>query len=125
MEKTIINKVDKDRLDLVLKLIDDYKIKFPVATISKKLGRGKGEVSEYLNGKKPMSENFYNLFIEQYPLKISDATNKQALASLQAAVRILTLEVIQLRHVVNKESVTQVSLELDRMMKQEVERLLG
>ena len=58
--------VDRDRLEEVLAIIDDKKIKFPNATISKELNKDKSEVSSYLNAKKPMSTNFYETFMKVY-----------------------------------------------------------
>ncbi len=65
----MLQKADKDRLDKVLQTVESYKIRFPVAEISRKLNRGKGEVSSYLNGNKPMSDNFYKTFMEEFPPK--------------------------------------------------------
>ena len=62
----MLQKVDKDRLDKVLKVIQDKGMKFPVATIEKDLNINKGNVSAYLKGKKSMSDNFYNSFMQQY-----------------------------------------------------------
>lgn len=62
----MLQKVDKDRLVKVLSVIENAKIKFPNATISKDLERSSSTVSDYLNGKKPMSENFYRDFVERY-----------------------------------------------------------
>lgn len=45
---TMLQKIDKERLDKVLKLIEINKIRFPVAEISKRTGEDKGNI--ILNG---------------------------------------------------------------------------
>ena len=69
LQKTDLEKlavVDRDRLEAVLAIINERKIKFPNATISKELNKDKSEVSSYLNAKKPMSTNFYETFMKLY-----------------------------------------------------------
>ena len=93
----MLQKVDKDRLDKVLSLVELNKIRFPVAELSKKLGKSKGEISDYLSGKKPMSNNFYNAFIELYnieqakPLPATESFNQNevSLHSLIESNRVL------------------------------------
>ncbi len=63
---TNLQKVDRERLSEVLEAIEYNKIKFPIAKISQALGRDKGEVSVYLNGVKPMSDNFYTTFMKKF-----------------------------------------------------------
>lgn len=58
--------IDKERLDKVLSVIERHKIRFPVAEISKELVVDKGNVSAYLKGNKPMSDNFYTSFLKKY-----------------------------------------------------------
>lgn len=58
--------MDSDRRDKVLKILETLKVRFPVADIVKKLEVDKGVVSAYLNGKKPISDNFYAKFIKEY-----------------------------------------------------------
>jgi len=70
----MLQKIDKDRLDEVLATIEFAKIKFPNATITKDLGVHGGTVSEYLNGVKPMSSNFYRKFMDKYGKQ--EAVNK-------------------------------------------------
>lgn len=62
----MLQKVDKDRLDEVLNVIQDRKIKFPLATIVKTLGADQALVSKILNGKKPMPDKFYTNFMEHF-----------------------------------------------------------
>lgn len=63
--------------DTVLKKIADHlKIRFPVAELSRELDYAKGAVSEFLNGKKEMSENFKELLENKYSIKVSDFENE-------------------------------------------------
>lgn len=48
------------------------KMRFPIAKISKDLGVSKSNVSEYYNGKKPMSENFKEQFNNFYKVNLVD-----------------------------------------------------
>jgi hypothetical protein len=68
----MLQKLDKDRLDKVLKIIERHEMRFPVATLSKEMKVNKGNVSAYLKGNKAMSENFYNTFLEHYGGAIVD-----------------------------------------------------
>jgi hypothetical protein len=61
-----LDEVSKRRLDKVLEVINASSLRFPVADISKATGKGKGEISVYLSGKKPMSDNFYKTFMEKF-----------------------------------------------------------
>jgi hypothetical protein len=67
----MLQKIDKDRLDKVLQVLKDHKIRFPVAEVVKRLGADKGMVSAYLNGKKPISDKFYSTFMKSFnqPIK--------------------------------------------------------
>lgn len=93
----MLQKIDKDRLDKVLATIETAKIKFPNAAIAEKTGFSKSDVSVYLNGKKPMSDNFYQTFIKHYgivesaPLPIPDSINQNevSLHSLIESNRVL------------------------------------
>lgn len=62
----MLQKVAQDRLDKVLEVIKTQKFRFANKEISEKLGIGKGTVSDYLNGAKPMSEPFYESFMAAY-----------------------------------------------------------
>ena len=62
----MLQKADKDRLDKVLELIKNSGIRFPIAELSRLTGKGQGEVSVYLSGKKPMSDKFYSSFMNKY-----------------------------------------------------------
>lgn len=62
----MLQKVDKARHDKVSKVLETLNLRFPNSEISNKLGMDKGVVSSYLNGKKPMSDNFYTNFMEEF-----------------------------------------------------------
>lgn len=65
----MLQKIDKDRLDKVLAIIKSTGMRKPNATLMRGIPENKGNVSAYLNGKKPMSDNFYNTFIEKFSPK--------------------------------------------------------
>lgn len=67
MENTLQNKF--------IEAVGSLKLRFPVADIVKKTGYQSGTVSEYLSGKKPVSEKFFKVFCEAYNLT-SDTTPK-------------------------------------------------
>jgi len=52
------------------------KIKFPTAQISKDLNYSQGVISQYINGKREMSENFRAEFEKFYNIKFSDFEDK-------------------------------------------------
>ena len=62
----MLQKVDKARLDRVSEVLETLNLRFPNSEISNKLGMDKGVVSSYLNGKKPISDNFYTSFMKEY-----------------------------------------------------------
>lgn len=61
---------------LLRKIVEHLEIKFPVATISRELGYSNGVISEYLNGKKEVSDNFREKFERYYNVSFSDFENK-------------------------------------------------
>jgi hypothetical protein len=58
-----------NRLEIVQTRIDQYGMRFPVATIAKETKLDKGYVSAILSGKKPVSDNFWSTFNEVFPEK--------------------------------------------------------
>ena len=62
----MLQKTDEDRRSAVLKILEERKIRFPVADIHKATGIDKGMISNYLNGKKPISDKFYSTFMEKF-----------------------------------------------------------
>ena len=69
-------------------------MRFKVAEIVKKTGIDKGNVSAYLNGKKPMSDNFYTNFMKEFAKDFKEETiistqspiNKTESTSLEALI---------------------------------------
>lgn len=47
-------------------------IRFPVAEIDRKTGAGKGNISNYIHNKKPISDNFLNNFITGFNLSLDE-----------------------------------------------------
>lgn len=52
-------------------------MRFPVATIVKETGLNKGYVSAVLNGKKPISDNFWDTFNKKFPAKDAQPNGAQ------------------------------------------------
>jgi hypothetical protein len=57
---------DKARLSKVLKILKASQIRFPVAEVAKRTGFNKGHVSGILKGVIPISDNFYESFMERF-----------------------------------------------------------
>jgi phage repressor protein C with HTH and peptisase S24 domain len=62
----MLQKIDEDRLTEVLRRIQGHKMRFPVAQIEKATGFDKGMISKFINGKLPISDNFYSTFIATF-----------------------------------------------------------
>ncbi len=71
----MLQKVDRDRLDKVLEVIKTLKIKYPNATLERDLKANSGNISAYLKGTKPISDNFYNAFMDKYVNTASEIKN--------------------------------------------------
>lgn len=59
----------KTKLEIVQDRINQYDVRFPVATLAKELNLNKGYVSGVLSGQKPISDNFWETFNKKYPQK--------------------------------------------------------
>lgn len=57
----------EDRLKIIKDRIDQYHIRFPVATLNKETGEDQGNISKMLKGKKPISDKFFTSFIDKFP----------------------------------------------------------
>lgn len=66
----MLQKIDQDRLEAILRVIDECQIKFPVAEISKRTDYKKGTISLYLSGKKAISDNFFQTFMKEFAHKL-------------------------------------------------------
>ncbi|MCT4181847.1 hypothetical protein CMT69_01725 [Elizabethkingia anophelis] len=61
------NKTDKNTL-VLQKAVKVLELRFPVAEISKRLNYGKGNVSNFLSGKKPVPDDFLDNFFTSFNL---------------------------------------------------------
>lgn len=58
------------------KLLEQLDLRFPVAEISRKTKYTKGNISNYINNKKPVSDNFLETFIKEFDVKdVEDSEN--------------------------------------------------
>lgn len=69
----ILKEADKIRLAKVLEVLEPLNLKFPNAEINKRIGVDEGNISKYLKGKIPISDNFFTKFMEAFaPKKVYD-----------------------------------------------------
>jgi hypothetical protein len=61
-----------NKLEAIKERINQYDMRFPVAHIVKETGLNKGYVSAVLQGKKPISDNFWQTFNKAFPNKAAD-----------------------------------------------------
>jgi len=61
-----LQKADIQRFEWLTQMVERLGIRFPVAEISEKTGFDQGNISSYLKGKKPISDNFITKFREAY-----------------------------------------------------------
>lgn len=59
----------EDRLRIIKNRINQYNIRFPVATLNKEIGEDMGNISKMLKGKKTITDNFFTSFNEKFPEK--------------------------------------------------------
>lgn len=64
-----MSEVSDKRLEKVHNRINQYDIRFPVATIAGRTKFDRGYISAVLKGKKPMSDNFWSKFDQAFPEK--------------------------------------------------------
>lgn len=127
----MLQKIDKDRLDKVLNIIQTWDTKFPQAKIVRELGFSKGQVSSYLNAKEAMSENFFQTFISKYDDIIVTQTeedffglNTATLLAVKAALKVITRKLIEEDVRRTKRDIKIVSQEFDKAMKEQYNQLL-
>ncbi len=84
----MLQKTDEDRRSAVLTVLQERKIRFPVTEIHKATGLDKGMISNYLNGKKPISDKFYSTFME----KIGGEKGGGSLSEGQLAAHIIRVD---------------------------------
>lgn len=136
---TLLQKTDKDRLDVVLKRIEEYSIRFPIAELTKALKADKGNVSAMLKGKKPISDNFYTSFNTKYPPKSANEGKAveftadrdkliiemlKEIIRLSAKVDTLTITLADIVSKVDKKAIPIVDSELIESTNQRSEALL-
>jgi len=63
-------KQDKNAI-IFQKATKQLKLRFPIAEISKKTGYAKGGISDFLNGKKPVSDAFLEKFAEEFNVDLN------------------------------------------------------
>lgn len=59
----------ENRLKIIKARINQYNIRFPVATLNKVTGEDMGNISKMLKGKKTITDNVFTSFTEKYPDK--------------------------------------------------------
>ena len=57
-----LKQIDIQRLDRLKSDIERLHIRFPISTITRKTGADKANVSAYISGRKPLSDNFLEKF---------------------------------------------------------------
>lgn len=60
----------EDRLKIIKDRINQYNIRFPVATLNRITKEDMGNISKMLKGKKAITDKVFTSFIEMYPEKI-------------------------------------------------------
>jgi transcriptional regulator with XRE-family HTH domain len=65
----ILKEADKLRLAKVLEILEALNLKFPNAEIKKRTGVDEGNISKYLKGKIPISDNFFTKFMDAFAPK--------------------------------------------------------
>src|SRR5688572_13889847 len=60
------------RIELLQNRINQYGMRFPVAMIAGRTKFDRGYISAVLNGKKPMSDNFWSRFDKEFPDKTAE-----------------------------------------------------
>jgi transcriptional regulator with XRE-family HTH domain len=58
----VLKSIDIDRLEQLKNDIDRLHLRFPVTAIAQRMGINKGNVSSYLSGRVPLSDNFLKNF---------------------------------------------------------------
>lgn len=82
----MLNHIDSQRLEKIKRDISLLNIRFPVATIAKRTGYDKGNISKMVRGNLPCSDNFLNRFYAVF----QDELNMQALKITPKEVQVQT-----------------------------------
>jgi hypothetical protein len=67
------------RLDFIQNIINQLGMRFPVAEISEKTGFNRGYISSILQGKKPISDKFFDSFVKHFVNK-NDTSNHTSMS---------------------------------------------
>ena len=81
------------RLARFLEQVKALKLRFPVADISAKTGYDKGNVSSFIKGKKPLSDNFLSKFEKAYNIKEVAGTSLQPPVLESLLIRLMEQQV--------------------------------
>jgi hypothetical protein len=82
----MLKPIDINRLEQLKNDIDKLHLRFPVTTIAQKMGINKGNVSSYLSGRVPLSDNFLEKFYSVYGKELERMAMQEAL-ELESAVK--------------------------------------
>lgn len=63
--------VDIMRLEKFKRDLESLRLRFPIAELAERMKADKGNISAYLNGKKPVSEKFLQRFYDAFSLTLS------------------------------------------------------
>ena len=113
---------------IVLLLQNLKKLGFDRRAIEKELGYTEKSIDQILSkgGNEKFLNNLQRFYIEKSnKSKIDNSTKDEKIAALMAAIKIITLELVQLKSKVTGESQTAISLELERLMQLEAKRSQG
>lgn len=90
VEKPVLNDISKSRLERVLAILNILEITKPNAEIKRRMGGSPGNISKYLNGVLPMSDNFYTNFLEKF--KVEDGPKIESILNEISDLREKILE---------------------------------
>jgi transcriptional regulator with XRE-family HTH domain len=62
--------VDIMRLEKFKRDLESLRLRFPIAELAERMKANKGNISAYLNGKKPVSEKFLQRFYDEFSLML-------------------------------------------------------
>ena len=112
----------KENIELLLKNLRT--LGYDRRKIEKELGYDEKYIDQVLSkgGNKKFLANLERFYIEK---SNRETTKDEKIAALMAAIKILTLELIQIKHKQTGESVANISIELETMMQLEAKRQLA
>jgi hypothetical protein len=75
----MLKKFDLDRHKKLMADLDLLGFRYPVTTIAQRMGMNKGNISAFLSGRIPLSQNFLDKFYSIYKEEIEQAAEKKKL----------------------------------------------